>query len=84
MASAEEVRNAIVEFLRELSPKARDQPLGDETNMVQSGLIDSFGLLELVSKLEARFGMSIDIGAVDFETFTTIGGLGDAVRAQLG
>jgi len=82
MASREEVYAAVLEILWQLAPAAAHRPLDEATNLVQSGLLDSFEFLAMIGKLEERFGTTIDIGQVDFETFTTIGGMCSAVQSQ--
>jgi acyl carrier protein len=48
--------------------------LDDSCNLVQSGLVDSIGFLELVAAVEAEFGVRFDFSAADPAEFTTLGG----------
>lgn len=53
----EDVREYIVEnFLMGLQAQA----LGDDTSFLELGLIDSTGVLELVSFLEERYGIKVE------------------------
>jgi acyl carrier protein len=38
----------------------KDAPLGDEDSFLQKGLIDSTGILEVVSFIEERFGIKVE------------------------
>ena len=53
----------------------------DEMNLVESGLIDSFGLMTLVQTVEEHFSVEVDLSEVDIEDFTTFAGF---VRAVVG
>lgn len=39
---------------------ATDNPLADDESFLESGIIDSTGVLELVAFLEQRYGIAID------------------------
>jgi acetyltransferase-like isoleucine patch superfamily enzyme/acyl carrier protein len=54
---------------RELSP----EELPDDFDLLAEGVIDSFGMLELIGVVEARFGLSIDFEEIDAEDLTSIG-----------
>lgn len=49
------------------------QALNDDTDLVGSGLIDSFGLLELIGAVEDRLSMEIDFEALDADELTVVG-----------
>jgi acyl carrier protein len=73
------VETFVLERLQARSGGARAEKLGRDTNLIEAGILDSFALLELVSTVEERFGVQIDVGAYDFEVFSTLGGFCDAV-----
>ena len=47
----------------------------DEVDLLQSGVIDSLGILELISNLEDRFQISIDLEHLPAEQLTVLGPL---------
>ena len=47
----------------------------DEVDLLQSGVIDSLGILELISNLEDRFQISIDLEQLPAEQLTVLGPL---------
>ncbi len=57
MSYSEEIRQFIVDnFLF----GEDDGQLGDDTSFLESGIIDSTGILEVVTFIEEKFGISID------------------------
>jgi acyl carrier protein len=46
--------------------------------------LDSMAVVSLITTIEERFGIVIDDGDIDGDTFRTVGTLTDFVQAQLG
>jgi acyl carrier protein len=44
-----------------------------------NGVVDSFGILEMVSAIEDEFDLSLDLAALDAEQMTILGPLSDFV-----
>jgi len=59
------------------------EALDGATNLIASGIVDSFGFLELVAALEAKTGVEIDFDGHDPEQFVTLSGL-EQVLAGIG
>ena len=51
------------------------EDIGDNYNLIESGLIDSFSFLELLSDIEAEFNCHLNFSDVDPEKFTVFRGL---------
>jgi acyl carrier protein len=49
--------------------------LSDEFDFLLSGAVDSFGVLEMVSAIEQRFGIELDLANLDAEQMTILGSL---------
>lgn len=81
MASHDEIVSFIVERVLARSAKARGSELNKTKSLVAAGLIDSFSFLELVTEVEERFRVQLDLGAYDFEEVSTVEGLCGAVLA---
>ncbi|MFO0554774.1 MAG: acyl carrier protein [Polyangiaceae bacterium] len=47
--------------------------LGDESSLLDQGIIDSTGVLEVVSFLESEFGITVDDAEVLPENLDTVG-----------
>ena len=67
---------------RELVPDAALLPLANDTSLLDSGIIDSLGLVRLVVFLEERFG--ITIGDTDLlpENFASVNAICAYLRAR--
>ncbi len=47
----------------------------DDFDFLLSGVIDSFGILEMISAIEAEFQIQLDLALLDAEDITRIGPL---------
>ena len=67
---------------RELVPDAALLPLANDTSLLDSGIIDSLGLVRLVVFLEERFG--IGVGDTDLlpENFSSVNAICAYLRAR--
>lgn len=83
-ATAPAVRAFLIAYLQELSERLGviDQQFGDETRLLDTGVVDSVGFIELVLATEDEFGVSLDLDRHDPAEFTTLGGLVRAVVAS--
>ncbi len=63
----EEIQKFIVDTL--LHNKSE---LSDNHSLFDDGLIDSFGLIQLITFLENKFDVSIDMSDISIENFDTI------------
>lgn len=81
--SETELINLIVSWVKEnkqTNGSANVQITGD-TNLLESGLLDSFGFVELILFIENQSGREIDLTDVDPEEFCVVKGLcGIALR----
>ena len=77
-------RAAILAFLETI--RRPEQPLdliGDDDHLVQSGLIDSLAMLEIVAFLEHEFGLDFRDSGVDPERLSSINRILELI-AELG
>jgi acyl carrier protein len=49
--------------------------VSDEFDFLTSGVIDSFGILEMISSIEDRFEIQLDLENLDAEKITVLGPL---------
>jgi acyl carrier protein len=54
----------------------------DTTDLLESGILDSLGLVDLLFTLEQRFGFSVDISALNLESFRSIRSIAEMVSAS--
>lgn len=73
----------ITEFITKLALET-DTKVGGDTSLLDSGLIDSTGILELVSFLESEFGIQVqdeEIVPENFENVKSIAAFVERKRA---
>ena len=76
-------RAAILAFLETI--RRPEQPLngiGDDDHLVQSGLIDSLAMLEIVAFLEHEFGLNFRDSGVDPERLASINRILELIAEQ--
>lgn len=57
--------------------------LSDDLDLLLSGIIDSVGLLELVTAVNQHYGREIDFEALDAEQMTIVGSLCRHISAEI-
>ena len=67
-----EIKQQIRQFLSELLPDGKISGLGDDTPLRTSGILDSMGLLRLVSLVEEKFGIEVSAYEAGIENFDRI------------
>lgn len=61
----------------------RRDPALDELDLIAEGLIDSFGIVELMGALEDEFGVDLDFTDLDADALTRIGPLSRFVASRV-
>jgi len=56
--------------------------LPDDFDLLLSGVIDSFGILEMISTIEEEFQVELDLAALDAEQITIVGPLSRFVASN--
>jgi len=74
-------RQKLIEILREVSQK--DVNPTDEESLFESGTLDSFALPDLVSALEAAFGISIPDSDMNPRKFETVARISEYLDSRL-
>jgi len=75
--SAEVVRTGVDAILRD---RLRIGTPGPVTDLLETGLIDSLGLVELVASIEQRFGVVINLMDLDLDHVRTVLAIYDLVE----
>lgn len=85
-ASSEQIRIFLQQYIVEKSVAGgRERPgeLADDCDLLLSGMIDSLGLLDLMSAIQQHCQHEIDFEALDPEQLTIVGPLCRYVSEQL-
>jgi len=82
MPGPNELKQIVIELL---APKleafniTRGQ-VGDDFHFLDSGIMDSFGVVELVTQIQERAAIEVDFSDFDPQEFLTLGGLVSALQ----
>ncbi len=67
------VRRVLVETVEGIGGAAGELP--GEANLLENGILDSFGFLDFIGALENAFEMTIEITSLDEERMVTVAGM---------
>src|SRR5262249_46782637 len=83
--SIEEIRSFILTRLAEplQAKKLTPQDVPDDFDLLIEGVIDSLGIVELISAIEEQLGISVDFEELDADDLTVIGPLCRYIDKQL-
>jgi len=82
MSPEYEISKTIRSFILEKFPAARRKGLSDDTPLLESGIIDSLGVLDVVAFLEPKFGIKIEDEELVPENFRDIESLTNFVEQK--
>jgi acyl carrier protein len=78
----QEYTGALTEFIRQELLHGRSVKLDDDLDLLSAGVIDSLGILRMVSFMEERFGVKVPDEDVVFENFQSIRAMADYVAQR--
>ena|SRR6266446_6869455 len=78
-----QIEHKIHEFIVKNLYYAEDSSIGDEDSFLETGVIDSMGVMELVAFIQSEFGVEVAQHEIVVENFDSIRKLGDFVRRKL-
>jgi acyl carrier protein len=82
----DEVIKMIIGWIKEHKQKVMnsgDTHITEDTDLITTGLLDSFGFVDLFLFLEAQSGCQIDLTDVEVSDFSTVKGLCGIVLANI-
>lgn len=71
----EQIRNEILNYLKNNSFMEREATINDSDSLTQSGIIDSIGLLELIDYICATYSIEIPEDMLTPENFDSLQGI---------
>ena len=66
-------RRVSADDIRAIVAAEVEGPVGDDLDLLASGVIDSFGFLELVAAVEESLGIELDFDGLAAEELTVVG-----------
>ena len=76
-------KQAIRKFIYEKFPLAKSRKLEDSSRLLEEGVLDSLGVLELVNHLQDELGIPIDDEELVPENFASIDAIAAFVEAKV-
>jgi acyl carrier protein len=75
--NSKQMTNLIIQWVREhtQSDLFSDPEIGEDTDLMASGLLDSFAFIDLLLFVESQIGVKVDLTDVDPGEFTLVKGL---------
>jgi acyl carrier protein len=74
MPTPDDVKAFLKTTYKDKLARAKNPDPPDDFSLLEAGIVDSFGLLDLVALAEKKFGVKVDLGAHDIDVFATVGG----------
>ena len=84
MAQVEDLTSKIKGFVIENFPAARKRNLTDDVSLLESGIVDSIGILEIVAFIEKSFQVTISDDDLTPENFNSIKAIAAFLQARVG
>ncbi len=81
---AETVKSKITHFIFEKFPVARKRQLGENTPLLETGIVDSIGVLEIVTFIEQSFAVAVSDDDLTPENFGSIASITAFVDGKIG
>jgi acyl carrier protein len=78
-----QIDQTIRQFILKNLYYAEDTQIGDEDSFLDTGLVDSMGVMELVAFIQSEFGVEAHQHEIVVENFDSIRKLADFVRRKL-
>jgi acyl carrier protein len=82
MRERDSIQQSIHSFVLEKFPAARKRKITDDDSLLESGIIDSLGMLDVVSFLERTFTLSISDEELTPENFSSVSALAAFVMSK--
>lgn len=77
-----EVRSSLTDYIERKILKGRAVTLTPELNLLESGILNSLGILQLVSFIEEQFDIEVPAEDVVYENFHSVGTIDAYIQAQ--
>jgi acyl carrier protein len=71
----EQVLQLLVDWITANKRTSQDVPISPDTELLASGILDSFGFLDLIVYIESKTGLQVDLADADPSEFAIVRGL---------
>lgn len=73
----------IREFIESNFPLAKERSLKDEDSLLESAIVDSMGVLDIVTFVEEKFGIELTDDDLVADSFESIAGIAALVKERM-
>ena len=77
------IKRKIIEFIKDYFIKESGTALGDDTLLVEKGIIDSTGVIELVCFLEEAFEIRVEDSEIISDNLDSINRIVDFIQSKI-
>jgi acyl carrier protein len=78
-----EIIAKVSQFITRTFPAARKQKVAEDTDLLESGVVDSLGVLELVTFLQQEFGLTVADDDLTPENFQNVRSIATFVQTTM-
>jgi acyl carrier protein len=71
----ERLRQLVIEWIKANKRTSNYVEIADDTELLGTGILDSFGFLDLIVHIESKTGLQIDLADADPSEFAVVRGL---------
>jgi acyl carrier protein len=82
MTSEQDTRMTIRTFVMERFPEARAKSLADHDSLLDSGVVDSLGILEFATFIEEQFSVQLEDDDLTPEHFDSVASIANFVESS--
>lgn len=82
MSTKEEIQAAIREFVLKQFPAARKRSTADDDSLLEQGVVDSMGVLEIVTFIESEFDVTLSDDELMSDHFESIAAMANLVHRK--
>lgn len=80
----EDIRDKVMQFIREEFDKGQPSKIADDTSLIFSGWVNSFTMVSLKLYLEEQYGIKLSDDEATTQAFDTVKGIVGLVGSKLG
>jgi acyl carrier protein len=82
MSTQDEIQTAIRQFVLNQFPAARKRGVADSDSLLEQGIVDSMGVLEIVTFIESEFDITLTDDELMSDHFETVASISDLIHRK--
>ena len=81
--SRDEIQTRLRQFILKQFPAARKRDVSNDDSLLEAGIVDSLGVLEIVTMIEQDFGVTLDDDELMSDHFESIAAITNLLHDKL-